>query len=314
MTMKVNTSLTACVVAALMLATAPRVQAEEPLATARDLYASASYDEALTLLNGMLNGTFSREDRQSIELYRALCLFATGRASEADRSIERMIAQDPMYRPAADAVSPRMRTAFTEARKRLLPSIIQQKYAEAKAAYDQQDFVAATRVFGQVLDGLSDPDMAAVANQSPLADLRLLAGGFHELSEKASAPPAPAPTPLPIAALAPGPPPSAAPPRVFGAEDGVVVPPSVVRQQIPPFPGRIMTPGSGIVEVVINESGTVESATMRVSLNPQYDKMVVAAAKGWQYLPATVDGAAVRFRKRVQVNLVPGASDLGVGR
>jgi len=312
--MKVNTSLTACIVAALILATAPRVQAEEPLATARDLYASASYDEALTLLNGMLNGNFSREDRQSIELYRALCLFATGRASEADRSIERLIAQDPLYRPAADDVSPRMRTAFAEARKRLLPSIIQQKYAEAKAAYDQQDFVAASRVFGEVLAGLADPDMAAVANQSPLADLRTLAGGFHELSEKASAPPPSALASMPIAALAPGPPPAAAPPRIFGAEDGNVVPPSVVRQQIPPFPGRITTPGSGIVEVVISESGAVESALMRVSLNAQYDKMVVAAAKGWQYLPATIDGAPVKFRKRVQVNLVPASSEVGVAR
>lgn len=311
MIMKVNIS-TACVVAALMLATAPRVHAEEPLTTARELYASASYDEALTLLNGMLNGSFSREEQQSIELYRALCLFATGKAAEADRSIERMIAQDPLYRPSADDISPRMRSAFAEARKRLLPAIVQQKYAEAKAAYDQQDFAAAARVFGQVLEGLADPDMAAVANQPPLSDLRTLAGGFHELSEKASAPPPPAP--MPIAALAPGPPLAAAAPRVFGSEDANVVPPSVVRQQIPPFPGRIATQGSGIVEVVIDETGAVESVQMRVPLNSQYDKLVVAAAKSWQYQPATVDGVPVKFRKRVQVNVMPAPSEFGIVR
>ena len=311
--MKVNTSLTACVVAAFIVIAAPRVRAEEPLATARELYAAASYDEALTMLNGLMNGDFSREERQSIELYRALCLFAVGRAVEADRAIEKMIAQEPLYQPSADDISPRMRTAFTEARKRLLPSIIQQKYAEAKAAYDQRDYVVSTTVFKQVLDGLADPDMAAVANQSPLADLRTLAVGFHELSVKASTPP-PLP-PIPIAAPAPGPPLRAPPaPRVYGAEDANVVPPATVRQQIPPFPGRIARPVTGILEVVIDERGAVNSAMMRVPMNLQYDKLVLAAAKSWQYLPATVDGTAVKFVKRVQVSLVPNAPELGAAR
>jgi hypothetical protein len=259
-----------------------------------------------------MNGNFSREERQSIELYRALCLFAVGRAGEADRAIEKMIAQDPLYRPSADDISPRMRTAFTEARKRLLPSIIQQKYAEAKAAYDQRDYVVSTTVFKQVLDSLADPDMGAVANQSPLADLRTLAVGFHELSAKASTPP-PLP-PMPIAAPAPGPPLAPPPRRVYGAEDANVVPPATVRQQIPPFPGRIAIPVTGIIEVLIDERGAVSSAMMRVPMNSQYDKLVLAAAKSWQYLPATVDGTAVKFVKRVQVSLVPNAPELGAAR
>jgi hypothetical protein len=73
-------------------------------------------------------------------------------------------------------------------------------------------------------------------------------------------------------------------------------------------------PVTGILEVLIDERGGVNSAMMRVPMNPQYDKLVVAAAKSWQYLPATVDGTAVKFIKRVQVSLVPNAPELGAAR
>jgi hypothetical protein len=33
--------------------------------------------------------------------------------------------------------------------------------------------------------------------------------------------------------------------------------------------------------------------------------MATAAAKTWQYQPATVDGSPVKFLKRIQVSLVP---------
>jgi hypothetical protein len=44
---------------------------------------------------------------------------------------------------------------------------------------------------------------------------------------------------------------------------------------------------------------------MRVPVNAQYDRMATAAAKNWQYQPAMVDGAPVKFVKRIQVSLVP---------
>jgi hypothetical protein len=40
-------------------------------------------------------------------------------------------------------------------------------------------------------------------------------------------------------------------------------------------------------------------------VNAQYDRMATAAAKNWQYQPAMVDGAPVKFVKRIQVSLVP---------
>ena len=50
-----------------------------PLNTAKDLYASARYDEALSVLNGLRIG--ESVDRKSVEQYRSLYLLALGRAS-----------------------------------------------------------------------------------------------------------------------------------------------------------------------------------------------------------------------------------------
>jgi TonB family protein len=92
--------------------------------------------------------------------------------------------------------------------------------------------------------------------------------------------------------------------RVYGiGEPGVVAPLTIV-QRVPPFRGKVLKDGTGILEVIIDETGAVESARMRVPLNGAYDKLVLDAAKNWQYQPATVDGVPVRFRKIVQVSLV----------
>ena len=197
-----------------------------------------------------------------------------------------------------------MRTAISEARKRMLPAILQERYKESKAAFDRQDFAQAASGFKEMLDGLADPDIAIAASQSPLADLKTLAVGFHELSSKAL-------VPAPIAgavveAQRPGPPPvTIQAPKLYTSEDRNVVPPQAIRQQIPAFPGRVTMAKTGVLEVVIDGQGNVESAMMRVPVNAQYDRMATAAAKTWQYQPATVDGTPVKFVKRINVTLVP---------
>ena len=294
MTMKVAQVAVMCL--GLALATAPRPYAqEEPLAAARQLYASAEYEDALRLLDTLAVGKYTREERQTIDLYRALCLLAVGRHADADRTIEAMIALDPLYRPAGD-LSPRMRTAFSDARKRVLPAIVQQRYSEARAAFDRKDFVAAASLFRRVVDALGDPDMAQAAAQPPLADLRTLAAGFHDLSVKATPPP-PAPSPV-------EPPPVPAPPRVYTGEEINVAPPVAIRQNLPKFPGRVRPGGiTGVVEVVINEAGAVESAVMVVPMAPAYDKLVLTGASNWMYRPASVNGTPVKFRKRIQISI-----------
>src|SRR4029453_6523106 len=68
-----------------------------PLGAAKDLYASARYDEALTVLNGLRGGDPS--DRKSVEQYRSLCLLALGRSSEAESAIAAVVTVDPTYPP-----------------------------------------------------------------------------------------------------------------------------------------------------------------------------------------------------------------------
>jgi hypothetical protein len=286
----------ACAVALFVLVVMPvRVRAEGSLAGARELYASAAYEDALAMLTGLASAAKAPDERQSIDLYRTLCLVALGRTSDADRAIEAMIQRDPLYRPSADDLSPRLRSAFAEVRKRLLPSIIQREYADAKAAFDKHDFPVATTGFEAVLNGIADPDISAVAAVPPLADLRTLAAGFKDLSVRFAAPP---PTP-PETKPAP-------PVRTFyGADDAGVVAPVAIDQKVPKFPGAVMRPATGMVELVIDETGAVQSDMMRIPIEPTFDRLVLAAAAKWRYQPATLDGRPVKFLKRLTITVSP---------
>jgi len=282
--------------------------AEDSLSSARDLYASASYEDALAMI-GRLNTTGLRsEDGRVAEQVRALCLLALGKTSEASQAIEAVVVADPSYKPADGEVSPRVRQVFSDVRKRLLPGLVQQRYAFAKASYDKKDYKTAVVAFGQILKLFDDQDLAPAAGKPPLADLRTLSDGFHQLSLQASTPP-PAPEPPPAVAVAAAPRPVAPaapePPKIYTVADAGIVPPVTVRQELPPFTGYIDKPVSGALEVVIDETGRVVSATMRGSLLALYDRQAVAAAQNWRYRPATLNGAPVKFRKFIQVSLTP---------
>ena len=280
-----------------------------PLNTAKDLYASARYDEALSVLNGLRIG--DAVDRKSVEQYRSLCLLALGRASEAETAIAAVITADPTYRPNVSEAAPRVRATFSDVRKRLLPEITTTRYQAAKASYDRKDWAAAEQQFRTVLELIDDPD-----NGGKLADLRVLAVGFLELSTR-PAPPAPAPAePMPstaapvtappganVAAAAQGTPAGPTPGKVFNADDDMVRPPVVVRQDIPPVPQSLMAmvKPRGLVEVVIDEKGRVIGMSMRQSLHPAYDAQILSAARDWKYQPALYDGQPVRFRRLISV-------------
>jgi tetratricopeptide (TPR) repeat protein len=286
---------------AIVVAVPQVARPQEPLAVARELYAAAQYDEALGLLDAAANGKAPREQRQEIELYRALCLFAVGRQADADRAIETLIALDPLYRPADD-VAPRIRSAISNTRKRLLPSIIQQQYSDAKTAFERQDYTGAAAGFKRVVDTINDPDIAQAAAQPPLSDLRMLAGGFHELSVKAIPPP---PPPPPASPPPPSPQPVNLATRIFNGEGGEDVDlPIAIRQEMPQFPGRPQPGGLlGVLEIVISAAGRVETASMIEPTTPGYDRMVQAATANWLYQPATVNGTPVRFRKRIRISV-----------
>ena len=290
-------------VATIVLAAASAGAQDGDLAAARDLYASAAYDDALAALNRLRAADHPASQSRAIEQYRAFCLLALGRSADAEQAIEAVVAAEPSFQPGDGDASPRIRSAFTSVRRRMLPSIIQQKYAQAKAAFDRKEFAAAADGFTQVLTALADQDVAVEAKQPPLSDLGMLAGSFQELAAKAAAPPPPPPPPAPVVASAPPAPPAA--PRVYTGDESNLIPPGIVRQALPPFPGQVVIPRTGKLEVLIDESGAVESAVMTTSISQAYDAIVLAATKAWRYKPATANGTPVKFRKIVQITIRP---------
>ena len=285
----------------VMLALSIVAAGEDSLSAARELYASAAYEDALAVLDRLPASPRTQEETRGIDQYRALCLLALGRTAEAERSIEAVVAGDPAYRLAAD-VSPRVRAAFTDVRRRMLPTLVQQKYAVAKAAFDRKEFAVAAAGFNETLLVMTDPDVEAAAGKPPLSDLRTLASGFRDLAVTAAAPP-----PLPASPPAPAPavPPAPIVPRVYTAADANVVPPMAIRQELPAFPGQLIVPRTGLIEVVVDETGAVETARMAQPITRQYDALALAAAKNWQYRPAMMNGMPVKYRKAIQISVKP---------
>jgi hypothetical protein len=284
------------------------IGSQGPFGAAKDLYASARYDEALTVLNSLRIG--DTVDRKSVEQYRSLCLLALGRATEAETAIAAVVTADPTYRPGEADASPRVRATFTDVRRRLLPEIATARYQTAKASYDRKEWAAAAQQFTLVLSLIDDPDMGG-----RLTDLRVLTGGFLELSARAAAPPPPPPVePKPVAAASSAPlavaAPAAAPTgpipgKIYTAEEAAVSLPVVVKQEIPSVPQGLlaMAKPRGLMEVVIDEQGRVINMAVRTSIHPSYDSVLLAAARDWKYKPAMLDGQPVRFRRLIQIAL-----------
>ncbi len=270
---------------------------ENPLSAARDLYASARYDEALAVLNGLQPSDGVGSDRKSIEQYRSLCLLALGRGPEAESAIAAVVTVDPLFMPGEAEASPRVRAAFSDVRQRLLPEIASTRYAGAKAAFDRKEYASAEEQFRSLVTLLNDPQMVG-----RLGDLRTLANGFVDLASAAAAPPPPprveAPVPPPVAVPA-----APKPSQVWTAEDAGVTPPVALRQDVPRVPSTLASTvhDRGLLEVAIDEQGRVTGLKIRMSIHAMYDPLLIAAAREWRYKPALVAGVPVKFRKLIQV-------------
>ena len=272
--------------------------AAQSLALARDLYGAAEYEHALEILDRVRASTAPArgDDVAAVEQYRALCLLALGRSADAEQAIAALVLADPSFVPSDSAMSPRLRATFKEIRTRTLPLAVQRQYDSAKAAFDRREFAAAAVGFSGVLRTMSDPDLAQASTVSPLSDIKTLSQGFRDLSTSAS-------LPAPSAPVAAAPPTIAqpAPPRIYSADDADVVAPVSERQTLPQFPAQLIVSRNGMLELIIDERGSVESAVIRVSMNPRYDRMVLDAVRSWRYRPATRGGVPVKYRKAMQI-------------
>lgn len=92
--------------------------------------------------------------------------------------------------------------------------------------------------------------------------------------------------------------------NVFSSEDADVQPPRLVRPQLPsePPPG---TPEQdvGTLELLVDESGAVRHVRLISPRNRYQERMLVAAAKAWKFLPALRNGEPVKYRTRVRLTL-----------
>lgn len=283
-----------------MPAPGPSPRTIDSIEAARELYASARYDEALVVLNGLSSSEGNEPaERKLVEQYRSLCLLALGRAEEAEAAIAIVVQVDPFYQPSEAEASPRVRSTFADVRQRLLPDLARARYADAKAAYDRQAFAEASARFREVVTLLDDPQM-----HGRLTDLRTLAAGFVELATAAATPP-PAPKeeaePEPRTEVPKGP----AQPRIYTSADDDVQQPAIIRQEVPSVPASIigMARDKGVLDLVIDEQGRVSSIVLRARVHPVYDSLLIKAAKDWKYEPARLNGKPVKFRKLLQIAL-----------
>jgi TonB family protein len=315
---------------------------QDSLAAARDLYTTADYREALAMLTRLRPAATAPDDVRAIEQYRAFVLIALGRDAEAEFVVEGIAQRDPTWTLPAGEASPRISTLFAQARERALPGVLRQRMAAARALYSEKSYDAAAEAFTGVLLLLEDPAMARAAG-GDVQSITALATGFRDLSlaageqartaasRQAPAEPAELAATVPPAAAAVPPPAGASPaPASAGAPTTAqpataateaaaepaappvastdIVPPVAIAQAIPratdvtvPLGG----PQTILLDIVIDETGRVERAQVRRSVNRLYEAELVAATRGWRYTPATQGGRPVKYERTLEVTLNP---------
>jgi TonB family protein len=286
--MRTRVVVFAALFAALTISSA---YAQESLQSAKDLYASAAYEDALKVLSRLQVS----DPKPEVDQYRASCLIALGRTSEAAKAIESVLTANPSFVPDPAEVSPRLRELFTRTRKQMIPDIARQMYLEAKVALDRKDRDAAITKFEGVVRLIDSEESMS----DTLAELRLLAAGFLDLSRAI-------PAAAPAAASARNTEPPRATKPVKAPE---ITPPVAIKQSMPAwFPSDNAARQAyfaGSIRVLISAAGKVESAEIVRPVHPTYDKLLLQAARGWEYQPARSDGIPVSSEQLVQVQLKP---------
>jgi protein TonB len=80
-------------------------------------------------------------------------------------------------------------------------------------------------------------------------------------------------------------------------------PPKLVKKTRPKYPEaafRDKLEGTVVVEIMIDDRGNVQDATVATS-NPAFDQAALESVKKWRFKPARKDGKAVATRARVPV-------------
>ena len=160
------------------------MHAQDALQQVKALYASAAYEDALTMVSRIqLSGV-----KPEVEQYRVFCLVALGRTAEAEKAIAGVVKEDPAFLPDATETSPRIHEMFTRVRRTLVPEIAQQMYLEGRSALDRREREAAMAKFSALvalIDATFKDSPEMERDEPMLGELKLLASGFLDLSRAA---------------------------------------------------------------------------------------------------------------------------------
>ena len=309
---------------------------QDPLNMAKDLYASAAYEEALSTLSRLTDGRASMPGvARQADQYRAFCLYALGRVSEAESIAESLLRREPLLQLDAADASPRIEAMFVSVQKRILPGLIRERYRESRAFIDQKQYGEAEPRLADVRRLLAEAQRLGSWDEG-LADLTEIVDGFLTIARSQAAP-----APLSATAATSAPPPSAPassapaaaePPRataaaqaprasagepgvnrieetrIYHLEDADVRPPVVILQNAPTAPIELLTVVRAlhkqmVLTVLIDETGSVQKADVRGSIHPSYDSLLLRAARTWKYRPAMKDGVPVKYEKTVIIDV-----------
>jgi tetratricopeptide (TPR) repeat protein len=272
--------------AAILVISGSLAHGQETIQQVKALYASAAYEDVLTMVTRLQ----AANRRPEVEQYRVFCLVALGRTAEAEKAIETVLSADPSFVPDAEETSPRIQAMFVRIRRTLIPEIAQRKYVEAKAAFDRKEMATARSQFESLLQ-LIDGNAAAddENDEEPmLGELRLLASGFLDLSKAMPA--------------APASPPASSPPPLE------ITSPVPVKQELPvwvPPDQSSRREFRGAIRVFISDTGRVTGAELSQVIHPVYDRLLLQAARAWEYQPALKNGAPIPSEKVIEVVLKP---------
>jgi hypothetical protein len=281
--------------------------AQSTLDRAKSQYEAAAYEEALTTLSR--TDEVASSQRVEVEQYRALCLIALGRQSDAEEAISALVGVDPTYVPSPSVASPKVLQLVSEIRRRELPGIIRRLVDEGRLAFQSKDFARARLNFELVLKLTDDP---AVGDRPEVEDVKVVARGFVTLASVSDGPPPAAPAAPTVAGsspqdgdggeeIPPATPPSARAP-VFEAAIPIQ---QVMPQWEPPNRAFARVEYNGALKVIIGIDGKVKQAVIDRPSHPAYDARLLQVAQSWTYKPATRDGKPVESEKVIAVQLRP---------
>jgi tetratricopeptide (TPR) repeat protein len=289
-----------------------RAEGQTPLQAVERLYSSAAYEDALAALDTV--DVASDGERIESAEYRILCLLGMGERERAEAAIEELVTSHPHYRPSPARFSPSRQEQFNRIRRQVLVRIFEASAEEARASFEAKDYDSAIPRFEALLELLK-----ATGSDAQFDEVRAHAADYLQRAKAAAlaleedSKPKPV-GPSGVAANGEGSEQVAAATAgltsVYDVTSADVVPPVALKPILPPTPrdGSGVTPNPGLFEILVDESGRVQSASVRRSVSAQYDALVLSESATWRFRPATRKGQPVPFRKLVEIYAVPLAS------